>query len=186
MIVGISGKLRSGKDTVAEILLDAFGETACKRMALADVLKEECSEIYGLDLERVYNDYDYKEEIRHILIKHGADRRAEDIDYWVKKVLETMTNPVTLVPDVRYRNEVDTLATGADKALLIRINTTDEARVRHGWNRSKADTDPSECQLDGYTEWDLVVNNNGTIDDLKHSLAPVVNLISDYLEKNSL
>lgn len=183
MIIGISGKLRSGKDTVASLLINEFGPEVCERIALADILKKECEEIYGLDCHRMYTDYAYKEQIRQTLIDHGAYRRAEDIDYWVKLVLERVTKPITLVPDVRYTNEITTIKASNNQTLFIRVESTEDARKDHGWNASNADTDASECQLDKSNDWDLVVQNSGTIKDLRTALKPAIARINTYLTK---
>jgi len=182
MIIAIAGKLRSGKDTAANLIMDTVGHQYCERIALADALKEETVGKYGLSIERMTSDYSYKEEIRHLLIKHGRDRRAEDIDYWVKKVLENAKAPVVIVPDLRYSNEKTSLAKGERIVLSVKIECDNENRAKHGWHLSSADTDASECQLDEDTDWDYIVYNNGTVEDLTNSLGDVISRIKTELD----
>jgi hypothetical protein len=52
MIIGISGRARAGKDTVAEIFIKKFG---FKRVSFADSLKEICSEAFGIELDTFHN-----------------------------------------------------------------------------------------------------------------------------------
>ena len=73
MIIGFSGKRRSGKDTAANILIKEFG---FKRMSLADSLKEICSDAFEIDLSYFHDDnlkdkpFDRPVKIRHININN--------------------------------------------------------------------------------------------------------------------
>lgn len=48
MIIGIAGKKRAGKDTVASILIKDFG---FKKVALADPLKKICSKVFQIPMQ---------------------------------------------------------------------------------------------------------------------------------------
>jgi hypothetical protein len=52
MILGISGRARAGKDTVAEIFIKKFN---FKRVSFADPLKEICSEAFNIPLDTFHN-----------------------------------------------------------------------------------------------------------------------------------
>ena len=62
MIIGLGFKARSGKDTVADYLIENYG---FKRLAFADALKEGCRHIFELNDEQLY----------------GELKEVED-DYW--------------------------------------------------------------------------------------------------------
>ena len=51
MILGIGGKLESGKDTLADYLVDNYGY---KKMAFADNLKQICMKVFGLTHDQCY------------------------------------------------------------------------------------------------------------------------------------
>lgn len=53
MIIAISGKARSGKDTVANVLIKNFG---FKRIAFADKLKDICSDVFDLPVSMFHRD----------------------------------------------------------------------------------------------------------------------------------
>jgi hypothetical protein len=52
MIIGISGRARAGKDTVAEIFIKKFG---FEKVSFADSLKEICSETFGIELDTFHS-----------------------------------------------------------------------------------------------------------------------------------
>lgn len=47
MIIGVTGYARSGKDTVAHMLMDYYGRDRCERIALADHLKGFVNSLFG-------------------------------------------------------------------------------------------------------------------------------------------
>ena len=85
-IVILSGKQYSGKDTAAKILLEKLKDF--KRIGLGDAIKIEYSENTGLTLDEIINN---KHLYRPDLIALGNKRRAEDSDYWIKKVIALVT-----------------------------------------------------------------------------------------------
>jgi hypothetical protein len=57
VIIGISGRARSGKDTAAEVMIKKFG---FKRISFADPLKEICSQVFNIPLN-YFHDNDKKD-----------------------------------------------------------------------------------------------------------------------------
>lgn len=53
MIIGVSGRARSGKDTIAKIMIDKFG---FKKASFADPLKEFCSNAFEIPINYFYDD----------------------------------------------------------------------------------------------------------------------------------
>lgn len=62
-IIGLSGKIGSGKTTIANLLLEKFNEY--ERIAFGDILKREASKTYNFPLEWVYSE-EGKNEIINI------------------------------------------------------------------------------------------------------------------------
>ena len=101
IVVGISGKIGTGKSTVAAMLSERLGDK-CVVTSFAKKLKEEVAVEYGIDPKLFMNEEGKntiikcddrfepplpKEEmtIREILQWYGSEyRRAQDEDYWVK------------------------------------------------------------------------------------------------------
>jgi hypothetical protein len=97
--------------------------------------------------------------VRRLLQWWGTEfRRAQDPDYWTKawekKVRQLDLDALhVLVDDVRFVNELETIRNNGGR--FIRI-------VRPGFNG--ANNHSSENSLDGYDDWDLVIDNNGSLD----------------------
>lgn len=114
MIIGICGKARSGKDTIANYLHNEYG---FKRMALADPLKFVVQEVFALDTDNVWDPILREQPlkdwpgwtVRKLLQFIGTDlfRDHIDKDIWVKslclKLAKEQTNYV--VSDIRFPNE---------------------------------------------------------------------------------
>ena len=111
MIIGISGKKYSGKDTSADYICMEFG---FEKMAFADPLKQICKTLYCLDQDQ----FDDKEKIderwgisvRSMLQKIGTDvfRNHLEKDIWIKNMHQRILknpNKNIVISDVRFENE---------------------------------------------------------------------------------
>ena len=159
MLIGISGKKRSGKDTVGEIMLEwlqgNLGTAA--RVAFADQLKEEVARATGVSLEQIESD---KVRWRPILQWWGVEFRRHYFgqDYWLRKMVEkllTMDEEFAVVTDVRFRDEADYIR--ASGGFVVRVERETGLQDGH----------VSELNLDGYDDFDYVLNNHKDIDSLE-------------------
>ena len=167
ILIGLAGKARSGKDTVGNYLETQhfFHSTA-----FADRLKEICAEIFDFTEEQLWGDL--KEEVDPLVGKSprfclqyvGTEiARACWPDVWLwhleKNVRHWMADGLDMVvTDVRMENEA-----GLIKDLggyLIRVDR-DQARASNG-----VPNHSSETALDDWQEWDLVIDNNGSLEEL--------------------
>lgn len=184
MIIGISGKIGSGKDEVARRLCAIWG---FKVLRLADALREELLErvprtlaaLHALEQRNLWpvdrcaciaeigaptlaclRDMIYNRKplgVRELLQEWGTDlRRREDSEYWCKRWRERVANLTghVVVPDVRFQNEVQ--AVRDQGGLLWRVERPGTALGEH----------ESERLLDGWSDWDAVIQNDGTLADL--------------------
>ena len=143
-------------------------------MAFADVLKKMCQEHFGLSIEQLWGnakeipDKKYKKmglneywTPREIMQEIGEFYRKIDYDFWVKILSKNIVDKDVLITDVRYINEADFVL--ENKGFLIKI-------VRDVDNKIHGSDHGSETNLDNYTGFDLVVSNNGTLNDLKDAV----------------
>jgi len=167
LLVGISGKIGSGKTTLAdELAAQVAGTTICN---FADALKTEVSVQYGVALQRLYKQEEKNRPVSdtdpttlgELLQRHGAQRRAENPNYWVERVGEYVDSLVdaelVVVADVRHENEAEFITKRG--GLLIRLNGDP------GGERARSTRDPthpSETDLDNYDNFDLVFNTDNT------------------------
>ena len=179
MIIGISGKAGSGKDTAAKMLevlyanpnisYEDFANKRYKNFAdiqivhFADSLKETAQVLFRLG-EWETNTQEGKKTtinwigktVRELLQGIGQGLRdAIDPNLWVKILFantEGWSNYI--IADVRYPNEV--YAIKKRNGVLIRIDRKGAGAGNHS----------SEIALDDYKEWDVHIENNGSIEDL--------------------
>ena len=179
MIIGISGKAGSGKDTAAKMLevlyanpdisYEDFANKRYKNFAdiqivhFADSLKETAQVLFRIG-EWETNTQEGKKTtinwigktVRELLQGIGQGLRdAIDPNLWVKILFantEDWSN--SIIADVRYPNEI--YAIKKRNGVLIRIDRKGAGAGNHS----------SETALDDYKEWDVHIENNGSIEDL--------------------
>jgi len=169
MIVGLSGKKETGKDTVAQYLVDEYG---FQRRAFADKLKEAAlkvdplvdvgtlglihlSEAHGvLDWDRLKGHHSVRKFLQDVGL---VARQYFGEDVWVKPVMEGLEDDVDyVISDVRFPNEYEAIRErGGEMWRVERITPSSVI----------ADIHPSEIALDEY-EFDFVLKNQGLFDDL--------------------
>lgn len=170
-IIVISGKQFSGKDTLAKIILQNL--TNFKRIGLGDGIKIEYGEQKGLSFEEIEKN---KPLYRADLQALGNLRRSQDIDYWIKKVISLPQD--IIVPDIRVQREYDYFKN--EHAFMIRVNSSKENRAKRG--TLAAENDITETALDDITDWNSIVTNDGTYEELLFQAQKVVKDIKDYFK----
>lgn len=163
MLIGLSGKRQSGKDTLAAALVDRHGFT---RVAFADQLKAmlyvqnplvlldddkslyrlaQLVDLVGWDTAKANAD------VRQLLQRAGQWVFTVDKMFWVKAALATVPEgaPGIIVTDVRFDHELAWLRSAA--GLLVRVERSGHVIT---------DTDPSETVADAW-DYDFTVLNAG-------------------------
>ena len=179
MIIGISGKAGSGKDTAAKMLevlyanpdisYEDFANKRYKNFAdiqivhFADSLKETAQVLFRIG-EWETNTQEGKKTtinwigktVRELLQGIGQGLRdAIDPNLWVKILFantEDWSNYI--IADVRYPNELEAIK--ERNGVLIRIDR----------NGAGAGDHSSETALDDYNDWDVHIENNGSLESL--------------------
>lgn len=189
MIVGITGKKNSGKDTAADYLVKKLGFT---KIGFADKLKESFAALFDIsieDIERLKNDPDtivgiqrvlglgedtlYKTmTLRTALQRYGVEAHRDIFgqDFWVEAALgPTIWDLGTkiVVPDVRFENEARAIHR---QGVVIEI-------VRPGLEDN--DTRVSETGLPDELI-DARVTNDDTIERLQERVLLVVKEMMQY------
>ncbi len=170
MIIGINGKIGSGKDTFAHMIIEQQPGWEIKKFAAK--LKQVASILTGAPPER-FEDQDFKKQesefgitYRELLQKIGTEAMRDNIhtDVWVRALFAEykLTNSYPLQPkypnwiitDCRFQNEADAIRDRGGYILRI-----DRPGTTNG-------THPSETALDYYL-FDWVISNSGDLDDLR-------------------
>jgi len=173
IIIGISGKIGSGKTTFATFLsnnLEKFN-LPYRFINFADKLKEITYVLTGKNgyTQEEKQEFlpDWNLTVGQILQKLGTEvmRDNFDKDVWVKSTLSEIRRDdktqVFIIGDCRFTNEASFIKDC--NGILIRING-DPANVRR--NSTRDLNHPSETGLDNYNGFDFVFENNLSIDNL--------------------
>ena len=170
MIIGLSGYAQTGKDTVAEYLVNNHNFT---RVAFADPIRKALFELdpivtisngVQITLKPVIDLYGWDEaktlfpEIRRLIQRFGTEvgRELWNENFWVHKAFDEIRkiDGNIVVTDVRFTNEADAL------------------KILHGkmWRVIRNDVGPvnrhsSETQLDNYP-FDAIIDNNNDLSKL--------------------
>ena len=224
MIIGISGKSRSGKDTTARYIDNILTYNYSFPVyikAFADPLKEMVASIYEIDLDQLYSQKGKAKEIPgytkiinekgvvqnisrndriiyHDFLKKYVPATYRDAlqfygqklkeyygpNYWCNMWKNSIFNnfgnygsfhselEYIIIPDVRFPQEIEFLKNLSSSTIFIRINR----------NNIPLMSDISEWALDGYENWDYVIDNNGTLEELNNKVLNIINDINSARE----
>lgn len=161
----ISGKARSGKGEIARII-KKFYKKNCIELMFAKTIKQ-----YAID----YFDWDGSDETkpRDFLQKVGTEIIRDKLnipDFHACRVLEDIEIlrsffDVFVISDCRFPNELKLLKDKyGNDCFSIRVSrdftNLDEYQQNH----------KSETALDNVSNWNLLIDNNGTKDDLEEKV----------------
>jgi dephospho-CoA kinase len=177
MIIGLAGYAQSGKDTLANVLVENHGYV---RIAFADPIREllyqmdpplpvgsgaekhvvglqNYVDIYGWDVAKQH------ENVRAMLQNLGVGARTVfGEDFWIQQAIQKTAGEENIViTDVRFINEADHLK-------VLAKYTGREVQM---WRVKRAgvyavNSHVSESEMDGY-KMDQIFSNNGTIEQLE-------------------
>jgi predicted MPP superfamily phosphohydrolase len=174
LLIGISGKARSGKDTLANFILEKIPSLG--RAAFAAQIKKE------YDLQHGTNTLgDEKEKIRHRegLIQLGLELTRDDPNHIIDKTL-AISRPL-LITDVRLIAEADAIR--AQGGLLIRVNASYETLAhRSGPAYETIRHTRNEVQLDSYDHWDYVLSNDSSLEEFEAQANAVIASITEQYQ----
>lgn len=190
-IIGLSGRARSGKDTLGQYLIEIFKEKYNRhfmRVAFADELKKMCAEHFDLSYEQLWGDkkeepdYRYPKETsdidlltsdifwtpREIMQEFGGFYRRIDRNFWVNILDKYVGNDKDIiVTDVRYLNEVGYIEENGGVNIRVVRDVDNEI---HGQDHA------SETELDNCA-FDITVENNSTLEGLMSAAYNIANAI---------
>jgi phosphomevalonate kinase len=166
-IIIFSGKQYSGKDTAAKIMLEKMPDY--RRCAIGDIIKLTYGEQNNLTYDEIEAN---KPKYRAGLIELGNWGRAQDPDYWLKKILEQEGN--IIVTDVRVPHEYKIFKNAG--AITIRINANRDLRQARG-GKLVGEDDITEIGLDDIVNWDFVIDNNHDYKTLTDNVEKIIEKI---------
>ena len=203
MIIGICGFIGSGKDTVADYLVN-FHEF--RRESFANTLKDAVAAVFGWDrtlLEgRTKEAREWREQVdpwwaerlamptltpRWVLQYWGTEvcRRAFHDDIWIASLENKIRNSKdnVVISDCRFPNEISSIRSASGTIIWVQRGALPDwyevaVAANQGHNYAVQDLKmrkihASETAWVG-TDFDVVVDNNGSIDDLYNQAKLIV------------
>jgi hypothetical protein len=210
MILGVTGFIGSGKDTIADYLCTFHG---FKRVSFAGSLKDAVASIFHWDREMLEgttkSSREWRDTIdqwwanrlgiphltpRWVLQNWGTEvcRNGFHQDIWVAsvehKLMSTRDNIV--ITDCRFPNEVNAIKNSNGVTCRVERGPRpiwyDDAIAHNkgpkhiGWALGKAALERHNVHASEYSsvglEYDYIIENNGTIDELHNKIKLIINL----------
>ena len=179
--IALFGKMRSGKDTVGQLLIDRY-----------DFKKYAFGTGIGEIILKYFPDAFKNGKPRHHYQFIGQQLRELDPEVWIKYLLNTVEADAlkrsvqeiplnVVVTDARQFNEYERLKENG--YIIVKVETDEDVRLE----RIKASGDnftpeqlnhPTELQVD-LVDPDFIIKNNGTLKDLETSVANLVWLLKE-------
>jgi hypothetical protein len=178
MIIGLSGYAQTGKDTIANHLVNKYGFT---RVAFADPIREavykldpkvRLSESTGVSIKHAVDSMGWENvkvlssDARELLQRMGTEvgREIFGENFWVDQAMrKALEYDKVVITDVRYPNELEAIL--GHSGTVWRVIKDDTGAVnRH----------PSETALDSY-QFEYMIFNNDTIESLYESVDSFIN-----------
>jgi len=187
MIIGISGKARSGKDTFAQMLAESLNRSGYGPfvlMAWAHELKTGLQKAFDLSYEQLWGDKKEAEDKRYpkpdgdgfwtgreMMQAYGQFFRTIDYNFWVKQLMNVIDDKEyerVIITDTRHINEVDAIIErGGYHIKIVRPNKDEVHNEQH----------ISETALDDDYKVDIKVLNDGTLEDLQQKAKDAVKVV---------
>ena len=207
MIIGICGFIGSGKDTVADYLVN-FHEF--RRESFANTLKDAVAAVFGWDrtlLEgRTKEAREWREQVdpwwaerldmptltpRWVLQYWGTEvcRRAFHDDIWIASLENKLrsSRDHVVISDCRFPNEITSIKRAGGKIIWVKrgalpdwYETAVSANSGHNFAIQELKIKKIHASETAWvgTEFDAVIENDSTIDDLYKQIS---NLLEDHL-----
>lgn len=188
MIIGIAGKKRSGKDTIADFLIKEYGFI---KYGFADPIKEIAKIIFGFNEEQLYGDKkgeideNWKIKPRDFFQKFGTDygqfifpehfpdtfKNVNKRSLWVlvfnkwylKKKREDPYIKV-IINDVRFNHEFECIQKLGGYIMKVERD-----------NNKIEDNHISENELNFNEEFNYIIKNNGSKEELYEKITEIIN-----------
>lgn len=163
ILIGISGKKKSGKNTVANFI-GSLSARPVTQLAFATNLKIAVAKLMKISVVELELN---KDLYRGLLQWYGTEyaKTKWGDDYWVKKLgneIMVMDCPVIVITDVRFKLEADFIKDCGGVIVRVQRSEIEHSFTGKIWT---PDTHPSEVELDNY-KFDYTIPNNDTLDSL--------------------
>lgn len=177
-IIGIMGRSRMGKDTVASTFCELLGKENTTIYRMSRTLKEAVAVLYGYHPDEVEGPTKEQVDLRYGITPRNAIQglceylmKRHGSDFFSKQVFAAYDNGAfhgkfVIIPDIRYEHDLAEIRSRG--GIILKVARPYSLEVPcHAW----------ETHID-QLRGDYEINNQGTIDDLRRRVVEVFNQIS--------
>lgn len=171
MKIAITGKMCSGKSTVANILSER--DQKFKIYSFGQKVKDVAKDLF-----------DMKVKDRSLLTSIGTKMREINSEVWVNYVLkQTKDQTHCIVDDLRYQNEYEALSNAGFKIIQLKIDPeVQERRIQQNYPENYQDHLKNRDHLSEKNEFQWINNDSPLIiDSGKETIDTIMEKINDYL-----
>lgn len=170
LIFLIAGRARHGKDTVAAMIREYYLKKGLmpERIQFSYYIKDYTKRLTSWD-----GSEETKGEVRGFMQELGTEiiRKQIDTDFFIRRVCEDIKVysffcDVLTLSDVRFPREIEEVKKTFSNVISIFIerpyfdSPLEQKQLKH----------ETETALDGYTNYDYTIINDGTIEELKEKV----------------
>ncbi|KAJ8290038.1 hypothetical protein GJAV_G00008030 [Gymnothorax javanicus] len=180
LILLFSGKRKSGKDYVTNLIHQRLGSEVCCILRLSAPLKELYALERGLDFKELLSSRQYKEQYRADMIAWGETRRDQDPGFFCRLAQIGAAQPIWIVSDARRLSDLQWFSKEyPGKTRCIRVEASEQTRHMRGWVFTPGiDDAESECGLDDGVMYDWIIRNDDAA-PLEEQLQALLSLAQD-------
>ena len=172
LIIGIHGKIGSGKDTVAREIVKAFPEYNFRRVSFGYNVKKIVSILTGIDMRTILSRKiktfyleSWNMTVGEMFQQVGTNalRDVLNKDTWIFSLFNSIKDGENIIiTDVRFLNEANSIINRG--GFLIKI-TGDPKKVNK--NDTRDLEHKSETELDNFKHFDIEYKNNPPIENIQ-------------------
>ena len=171
-IIGLVARSRSGKDTVADYIIDKYPEINIIKRKLAGPIKNAAKELYGFsddDLETNLKDFkieQYNCSPRDVMVQITKTiMELSGTDFFTNRLYNSRDkNEITIIPDIRYSHDIERIHKENGIVIKIERNINDIVIYKNENNIENMEAD--------YT-----IVNNGTFYELYDQIDNILETI---------
>ncbi len=167
-VIMICGKARSGKDTLADFIINHLENKKPCKVQIGQYIKYYAMKYFGWDGEE-------ETKPRDLLIHLGTDiiRNKIDQNFHINRLVQDLEvlsyfYDTFIVSDVRFPVEIEKVKEKYDEVVTIKISRDSEELNQSQKNNI------TETALDNYTDYDYVIDNNGTLEELEQKAVDII------------
>lgn len=172
-IIGLVARSRSGKDTVADYIINKYPEINIIKRKLAGPIKNAAKELYGFtddDLETNVKDIkimQYNCSPRDVMVQITKTiMELSGIDFFTNRLYNSRSkNEITIIPDIRYDHDIERIHKENGIVIKIERNISDIVIYQNENNIE-------------HMEADFTIVNNGTLDELYEQINNILETIT--------